>query len=279
MPRAETPRVALVVTTFERPDALARVLDSAHAQSRPPERLVVADDGSGETTRRIVEAFARRAGFPVVHAWQPHEGWRVCRARNAAVARCREDYVITVDGDMLLDRDFVADHVRHARRGCWVQGCRLPLSPQATARLIGTTEPAALARRTDTDGRHRLQALRVPWLARRLGGLANGWLAVKGCNQAFWRDDLLRVNGWDESLRGWGPEDKELAARLQNAGVARRSLAFGALAWHLHHPPADRSHAKAGQALLARTRRTRRTRCERGLDAHLAESPPGEGVV
>ena len=279
MRRAEPPTVALVVTTFERPDALARVLDSAHAQSRPPQRLVIADDGSGGATRRLVEAFARRVGFPVLHAWQPHEGWRVCRARNAAVARCREDYVVTVDGDMLLDQDFVADHVRHARRGSWVQGCRLPLSPAATAGLIGGAPAADRPRPADTDWRHRLQALRAPGLSRRLGRIANGWLAVKGCNQAFWRDDLLRVNGWDESLRGWGPEDKELGERLRNAGVVRRSLAFGALAWHLHHPPRDRSRAAAGHELLAHTRRTRRTRCEQGLAAHLPESPAGEGVV
>lgn len=279
MRRAEPPTVALVVATFERPDALARVLDSALAQSRPPERLVVADDGSGEATRFTIEACARRAGFPVLHAWQPHEGWRLCRARNAAVARCSEDYVITVDGDMLLDPEFVADHARFARRGSWVQGCRLPLSPQATARHLRDSLPAERPRRADTDGRHRLQAWRLPPLARPLGRVANAWIAVKGCNQAFWRDDLVRVNGWDESLRGWGPEDKELAARLGNAGVTRRSLAFAALAWHLHHPPADRSRAAAGQELLAHTRRTRRTRCEQGLAAHLAESPAGGAVV
>lgn len=279
MQRAEPATAALVVSTFERPDALARVLESALAQSRPPDRLAVADDGSGEATRAVIESFARRAPFPVMHAWQPHDGWRLCRARNAALAGCREDYVISVDGDMLLDRDFVADHVRCARRGCWVQGCRLPLSPEATAARIGAPAPLARPCRADTDWRHRLQARRAPRLARYLGLLANGWLAVKGCNQAFWRDDLLRVNGWDESLCGWGPEDKELGARLRNAGVTRRSLAFAALAWHLHHPPADRSRAAAGHELLAHTRRTRRIRCEQGLAAHLARPPAGEAVV
>jgi glycosyltransferase involved in cell wall biosynthesis len=277
--RAETPTVALVVTTFERPRALALVLDSALAQSRLPDRLVVADDGSGPDTRSLVAAAARRAPFPVLHAWQAHEGWGVCRARNAAVALTREDYVLTVDGDMLLDRDFLADHLRHARRRQWVQGCRLPLSPRATACLLDAGAPAAHPQRADTDWRHWPQSLRAPRLSRPLGYLANAWIAVKGCNQGFWRDDLVRVNGWDESLRGWGPEDKELGARLVNAGVARRSLPFGALAWHLHHPPAARSQVAHGQALLDRTRREGRTRCEQGLAAHLPESRAVGGVV
>jgi glycosyltransferase involved in cell wall biosynthesis len=203
----------------------------------------------------------------------------VCRARNAAVARAPADYVLAVDGDMLLDPDFVADHERHARPGHWVQGCRLPLSPAATARLLAAGQASPPLRRRDTDWRHRPQAWRAPRFAARLGRAANRWLAVKGCNQGFWRRDLVAVNGWDESLRGWGPEDKELAARLENAGVRRRSLAFGGLAWHLHHAPADRSAVAEGQALLARTRREGRTRCESGLDAHLAGSPAGGGVV
>jgi GT2 family glycosyltransferase len=272
-------RIALVVTTYERPGALALVLASALTQSRPPDLLVVADDGSGAATRTLVAAVARQAPFPVLHAWQPHAGWGVCRARNAAVARADADDVISVDGDMLLEEDFIADHARHARRGCWVQGCRLPLSPEATGRLIAVGPPAMRPGRRDTDWRHWPQAMRLPWLAGPLRRGANAWLAVKGCNQGFWRDDLVRVNGWDESLRGWGPEDKELCARLVNAGVARSSLAFGALAWHLHHPPADRSQAARGQELLARTLRERRTRCERGLDAHLTESPAGGRVV
>lgn len=272
-------RIALVVTTYERPGALALVLGSALAQSRRPDLLVVADDGSGAATQALVAGFARQAPVPVVHAWHAREGWGVCRARNAALARADADYVVTVDGDMLLDPDFLADHARHARRGCWVQGCRLPLSPEATARLIGAGPPAPRPRRRDTDWRHWPQAMRLPRLTRALSRGANAWLAVKGCNQAFWRDDLVRVNGWDEALRGWGPEDKELCARLVNAGVARRSLAFGALAWHLHHPPADRSQAAGGRELLARTLRERRTRCERGLDAHLTESPAGGRVV
>ncbi len=270
-------RIALVVTTYERPDALARVLDSALAQTRAPGVLVVADDGSGAPTREVVGRAAARAPFPLLHAWQPHDGWGLCRARNAAVARAAADYVVMVDGDMLLDAAFLADHARHACRGRWVQGCRLPLTPDATRRVIEGRAPGP--RRADTDRRHRAQAWRAPWLGGLLGRAANGWMAIKGCNQAFWRDDLVAVNGWDESLRGWGPEDKELAARLANAGIARRSLPFGALAWHLHHPPADRSQAATGHELLERTRRDRRIRCTRGLDAHLAGSIAGSAVV
>jgi hypothetical protein len=100
--------------------------------------------------------------------------------------------------------------------------------------------------------------------------VANTFVAVKGCNQAFWRDDLERVNGFNEAMEGWGPEDKELAARLENAGVHRQTLIFGGIACHLHHPPASRAALPANLALLAATVSDRLARCERGLDAHFS---------
>ena len=266
-------RIALVVTTWDRPDALACVLRSVCGQSRPPDELIVADDGSGPATGEVVADCARRATFPVLHAWQARAGWRACRARNLAVSRASGDYVVVVDGDMLLDRCFLADHEAAARPVHWVQGCRLPLDPAATARALERPGAGRAPRPQDTDLRHRPQARRLPRLARLAATAASAFVAVKGCNQGFWRDDLLRVNGWDESFSGWGPEDKELCVRLGHAGVRRRTLAFAGLAWHLHHPPAPRHAAGAGRAILERTQSERRLRCERGLDAHGGTRP------
>jgi hypothetical protein len=99
-------------------------------------------------------------------------------------------------------------------------------------------------------------------------------IAIKGCNQAFWRDDLVRVNGFNEAIEGWGPEDKELAARLDNSGIRRQTLLFGGVAFHLHHAPASRAALPGNLAVLDATRREGKIRCERGLDAHLHSRAP-----
>jgi glycosyl transferase family 7 (putative galactosyltransferase) len=99
--------------------------------------------------------------------------------------------------------------------------------------------------------------------------LANGLVAVKSCNLAAWRDDLVRINGFNEAFEGWGPEDKELALRLGFAGVRRQTLLFGGIACHLHHPPASRGRLPENLAILEATRRDRLVRCERGVDSHL----------
>ncbi len=101
--------------------------------------------------------------------------------------------------------------------------------------------------------------MRVPALARALRTVANGVIAVKSCNQGFWREDLETVNGFDEAMIGWGSEDKELCARLENTGIRRQTLVFAALAWHLSHAPAPRQAAAANRARWAETVRTGRT--------------------
>jgi glycosyltransferase involved in cell wall biosynthesis len=261
-------RCCLVVTTYERPDALARVLAAVAAQTRPPDELIVADDGSGAPTAHVVAEHAARAPYPVRHEWQPDEGFRAGRIRNAAIARTSCDYVILLDGDMVAHPGFVADHLELARRGHFSQGARILLDASATARLLepGSALPGLLSRGC---GRlRRTYALHVPGAARTLRRAANGFVAVKSCNQGFWRDDLVAVNGFDEGITGWGAEDKELCARLANAGVRRQSLLFAAIAWHLGHPPGARDDAAANRARWRETVRTRRTRCEAGLDSH-----------
>jgi len=261
----------LVVTTHERPAALEHVLDSVAAQSRPPDELVVADDGSGPDTRAVVERHATAARCPVKHVWQEHEGFRAGRICNEAIARTRCDYVVLIDGDMVVHPSFVADHLALARPGYYSQGVRILLDASATRRRLA--HPGALPGPLSPGlgFARRAYALHAPRLAARLPGrLTNAVIALKSCNQGFWRDDLVAANGFDEAMVGWGAEDKELCARLENAGVRRQTLLFAALAWHLAHPPAPRDAAALNRARWQETRSTGRTRCALGLDAHIA---------
>jgi glycosyltransferase involved in cell wall biosynthesis len=262
-------RVALVITTYERPDALAAVLASVGRQRVAPAEIVVADDGSGPATRELVLSFGAQSSVPTRYVSQPHAGFRVGRLRNLAIAATSLDYLVFVDGDMLLHPQFIADHVRLARGGFFTQGVRVQAGEKLTRTLI--TDPTRPLRPW-VPGLGRLRRaylLRSVTMSRVMRTFGNVLVSVKSCNQGFWRDDLVRVNGFNEAIEGWGPEDKELAARLIHAGVRRQTLLFGGIACHLHHPPASRAALAANLAVLADTRARRTTWCERGLDAHL----------
>ncbi len=261
-------RVALVITTYERPDALGAVLASAAHQALAPSEILVADDGSGESTRAVVADFAARSATPVRFVSQAHEGFRLTRLRNLAIAAASADYLVFVDGDMVLDPHFIADHARLARAGWFTQGVRVRADAALTRALIASPAPVGFLDK-GLGGLRRLYLLRSPTLASCARRAANAFIATKGCNQAFWREDLVRVNGFNEEIRGWGPEDKELCARLGHAGVRRQTLLFGGVAIHLDHPPAARERLTANQAVYADTLRQHRIRCKSGLDAHL----------
>jgi glycosyltransferase involved in cell wall biosynthesis len=261
-------RTSLVIVTYDRPAALERVLASVEAQSRAPDEVIVADDGSGPAVTTIVDAFKHRLPCDVGFVSQEHAGFRAGRMRNLAIARCTGNYVLLLDGDMVLHPDFIADHVRAARPGYWTQGVRIPLDQAATQRLLcGGSLPSPWT--AGVDLRRRAYALHVPRLTDTLGRAANPFVAVKSCNQAFWRDDLLQSNGFDEDFAGWGSEDKELCARLTNAGIRRQTLLFAAIAWHLEHRPASRAAVRANHERWQETVRSGRTRCVRGIDQHL----------
>jgi glycosyltransferase involved in cell wall biosynthesis len=271
-------RLSLVVTTYERPDALAAVLATAAAQRQWPAEIIVADDGSGPATREVVAAFAARAPAPVAHVRQEHDGFRAARLRNLAIAAARGDYLVFVDGDMLLHPEFIADHCRAARPGCFVQGVRIPLDAETTKAALAALPGGPGAAPRHAHGLRRIWTLHSPALARCSARIGNAVVATKSCNLATWRDDLLAVNGFNHAMVGWGPEDKELCARLGHLGRRRRALVFGGIAWHLHHPPAARDRRARNEAILAATRRERTVRCEHGL-AELAQTTMQDGEM
>lgn len=261
-------KLTLVITTYERPDALEAVLASVSTQRRGPDEVIVADDGSGAPTAAVVRKWQAILPYPLLHCRQEKIGFRLTRLRNLAILAASGDYLVFVDGDMLLQRDFLADHAMLARAGFFTQGVRILLSRALTARLIADPQRPLRPWTRGLGGLRRLYLAHSRTVARLLRRLGNRLIAIKGCNQGFWRRDLLSVNGFDEAIEGWGPEDKELCARLQHAGVRRQSLLAGGIAWHLQHPPASRVALERNRLVLEHTLATRRIRCERGLDGH-----------
>jgi glycosyltransferase involved in cell wall biosynthesis len=256
----------LIVTTYDWPAALDLTLKSIARQSVLPDEVIVADDGSGPETARVVQRWRGNLQAPLTHLWQPHEGFQLARSRNRAIAAAKGEYLIIVDGDMVLHRHFIADHLSAARPSSFIQGVRLLTEPAAAERML---REGSLDLSFFSSGiRRRRHAVRSLLLSRILFRRRVGQSAIRGCNQAYWKSDLLRVNGFNEAFMGWGREDNEIAARLYNIGVCRRNLKFQALAIHLHHPPRHPQGVNPNDALLRQTIEQRQTWCRLGLDRH-----------
>jgi glycosyltransferase involved in cell wall biosynthesis len=261
-------RVSVIAITHERPDALALLHQGLARQSLPADEVIVAEDGASAATRACI----LRAGpsFPsrLVHLTQAHEGPRMSRARNLGLAAATGDYVVLLDGDQVPSRHFVADHAAFARPGCFAQGSRALAGPRATARLLerGGLDLPLLTPNLDRR-RHLLRIPRLWWLFSRPNQSPR---SLKSCNLAFWRQDLVRLNGFEERMWGWGLEDLELCARAYHLGLWRRNLRLGAGVIHLWHgPPGRLRDDNPNWPVYRDTLATKRIRAVVGLDGHL----------
>lgn len=263
-------KTSLIITTYNWPRALEAVLLTALDQHAADYEIVIADDGSGPETARTVQRLATRARCPVTHVWQQDRGFRAARIRNKAAAHARGDYLIFIDGDSLLGRDFVSDHVVLAERGYFVAGSRIWLGPDLTRELL-----AALPATPRVDRK----AMWRWWIARRLRRVhpalrvhlpalryfrPGRWQAVFGCNMAMHKSDFVKVNGFDNEFEGWGNEDSELAARCFNAGVKRKEGKLFSYVGHLDHGKRSRHARKVNYGRLQDTVRSGRAYADNG---------------
>lgn len=269
-------QISVVVTTYNRPDALRAVLVALAAQRDRGFEILVADDGSRDDTRTLVETFAAAAPVPLAHVWQEDRGFRAAAARNRATTVARGDYVIFLDGDCIPRTDFIARHRELAETRWMVAGNRVLLGEAFTRSALEQQWPL----HDWSDGQWRDAHRRgdinrtLPLLQLPLGPLrklaGTRWQRVRTCNLGVWRSDLHAVNGFDESFQGWGYEDSDLAVRLINAGVRRKEGAYATGVLHLWHRENDRRAEGDNWNRLQQRIREHATRARLGLDRYPA---------
>jgi glycosyltransferase involved in cell wall biosynthesis len=270
----QAPFVSVVITTYNRPDALAAVIGACFAQDDRQFEIIIADDGSTANTRECIERLRQRAPVPLTHVWQPDEGFRAAMARNRGTLAARGEYVVFLDGDCVPQRDFIAKHRRLAQPGFLVTGSRVLLSERFTRRVLDeqidlhALSAADKLRLRLSGDINKIAQLLVRWpdMARERRRFT--WRRIKSCNLGVWRSDLDLVNGFDESFLGWGHEDSDLVIRLYNAGVLRKDGAFSTEVFHLWHKEAVRDQATSNRRIVLERQANRTVLATRGLHQH-----------
>ena len=277
--------ISVIVTTYNRPDALDAVLRALSHQTDRGFEIVVADDGSGPETAVVIENWTTRLPVPLKHVWQQNRGFRGAESRNRGIGASSGRYCIFLDGDCLARADFIATHRRLAEPGWFVAGNRILLSRGLTEAVLAqrleaeTWDFAAFVRERLRGGINRLlPALQLP-----LGPLRrlydHAWEGAKTCNLAVARSDLDRIDGFDTYYAGWGLEDSDLVVRLFHASVRRKDGRFATGVLHLWHPESDRSGLGDNQCRLDEVMASDRIRALRGLSTLAEESERTPAVM
>lgn len=270
--------VGVILSTYNQPAALEKVLWGYSVQTYAEFEIVVADDGSTSETADLLEAMQRR-GLSIRHVWHEDRGFRKCEILNRAVVASRSDYLIFSDGDCIPRRDFVATHIRHSAPGRFLSGGYLKLPREVSARITREEitsgrafRPGWLRAQGWRPGRRALRLLPPGPAAAVLDALTPTRPTWNGHNASAAREALLRVNGYDMDM-GYGGEDRALGERLRNAGLRGVQIRHRAPCLHLHHdrPYVDPAVLRENRRIRETIRREHRIRAMQGI----AELSPG----
>lgn len=272
--------VALIISTYNNPAYLRVCLMTALNQTVMPDEIIIADDGSKPDTKQLIDNARGCCRVPLIHVWHEDKGFRLSEIRNKAIAASKSDYILQVDGDVLLDRHFVEDHIAISKPGYWVSGSRTLLSEQASKHLVRKYQNMPFDTPVNIKSSIGYRRMKPTYIfnsmrIRVLRHVMRHRYAVKkvthlrGCNMAFFKSDVIKVNGFNETLKSWGHEDSEFAYRLFNAGVKKQSLKMGGVQFHLYHKLASRDNERRQWEEVEKVKKNGLVWCSDGIDKHL----------
>ena len=231
--------VSIIVTTYNWPKALEFCLAALNCQSNKNFEVIIADDGSRQETTNLIISLQNKYNFKIIHIWQEDNGFQAAKIRNKSIAAANGELIAFLDGDCIPLPNFVDSQLILAEKGYFVVGNRVLLSKEFTHQVL--------------DKNLLIHEWSVfAWLVARFKGHCNRlqpffklpyprkfqpkkWKGAKGCNICIWKDDLVAINGWDESFIGWGYEDSDLVVRLIKHGIKRKEGKFKIPVIHLWH--------------------------------------------
>lgn len=261
---------SLIITTYNWPEALRLVLLSVQKQVVLPTEVIIADDGSKDETRKLIEQFQKTFPVPLVHVWHKDEGFKLAEIRNKAISKAIGDYIIQIDGDIILHKNFIKNHLQQAKPNTFLTGSRVWLD--AAVSLKSQKNFNTQFNWFSKGIKNRLNAMYIPFLSKFLTkstlNVDQAVEGVRGCNMSFWKKDLILVNGYDEEMIGWGREDSEISVRLVHNNIKKERIKFGAIQYHQFHPINSRTGLNKNDEILEETIQQKKKKCESGLANH-----------
>jgi len=258
-------KLTLIITTYNWPESLFLVLQSIKRQTVLPFEVIIADDGSTDITKKLIYKWSKNSSINIIHSWQEDLGFRAARSRNKAILKSSGDYIVLIDGDMILHPKFIQDHIEIAERGFFVQGSRVLLSENLTKKTL--SENIYNFSFFSFGIKNRKNALHSKLFYKLFSRKINNLSAIRSCNMGFYLKDCININGFDNNFEGWGREDSEFAVRMMNAGINRKNVRFAAIQFHLWHNENSRLALKHNDDILQNSINNNIKWCQNGINS------------
>lgn len=261
------PSCSLITPTYNWPEALELLLLSLKHQSYLPNEIIIADDGSTKETEKLIQKYQQDFPIPIIHIWHEDLKNRKPAIMNKAIAAAKYEYIVEIDGDIIMHKHFIKDHLSMAKKGLFLYGSRVSIKKDIVSKIFRNKQ---ITFNFFSKGiKKRGRTLRVPFLSHFQKEEVKRSSKLRGCNMSFWRNDFIKVNGFNEDLVGWGIDDSEMIQRLLNIGIKGKRLKFRGIAYHIYHKEQDKSHIGLNQLIENQTTVEKITYIEKGINQYL----------
>ena len=263
-------KTALIITTYNWPEALELVLESIKRQVVLPNEVIIADDGSKNDTKVLIEKYQKDFPVPLVHIWHEDNGFRRSTVLNLAISKTESDYIIQLDGDCIVHNNFIGDHLSSIEKATYLFGSRVNIKQPFLETLFA--EKVISFSYFSRGIKKRNRNIHIPFLGSLLYK-RNQELSKKlrGCNLSYWKSDFIKVNGYNEDMIGWGREDSELVIRMINSGVFGKRLKFKAIIYHIWHKESSKEKLNINHTIQEAAIINNLVWCENGIYKYLGE--------
>ncbi|HKO75995.1 MAG TPA: glycosyltransferase family 2 protein [Flavobacterium sp.] len=261
------PSCTLVTPTYNWPEALNLLLLSILEQTVLPNEVIIADDGSTEDTKKLISEFQKIFPVPLIHIWHEDIKNRKPAIMNKAIAASKHDYIIEIDGDIIMNKYFIEDHLNYALKGHYLFGSRVNIKKEFLAELFSKKK---IQFNLFSKGiKKRGRTIRIPFLMRFSKSTPRRSSKLRGCNMSFWKTDFIKINGFNENLVGWGIDDSEMIQRMHNIGIQGKRLKNCGIAYHIYHKEQSRSQLDINDEILKQSTEKKLTFIEKGINQYL----------
>lgn len=261
------PKCSLVTPTYNWPQALDLLLLSIMNQTVLPNEVIIADDGSKSDTKDLIEEYQKIFPVPLLHIWHEDIKNRKPRIMNKAIAKAQYEYIIEIDGDIIMNKHFVEDHLHFAQKGFYLFGSRVNIQASLLDKLF--SKKIIHFNFFSKGIKKRGRTIRIPFMMNFAEIAEKRSSKLRGCNMSFWREDFIKINGFNESLVGWGIDDSEMTERLHNLGIKGKRLKFAGIAYHIYHREQSKSHIEINHEIERQTKENKLTFIEKGINQFL----------
>ena len=262
-------KTALLISTYNWPQALELIFESILIQTKLPDEILIADDGSTLETKLIINDFSSRIKVPIKHFWQEDRGFRKAKILNIAIAGTEVDYIIQVDGDCILHKNFIEDHFKNIKINTYLYGSRVNILPAFVDKIF--KEKIISFNFFSKEIKNKSRTLRIPFLAKMYKPHDGISKKFRGCNVSYWRKDFIDINGYNEDFEGWGREDSDLAIRLGNKGVFAKRLRYRGIIFHIYHKEKPKENLELNNLIEKKTIDNKVVRISNGIEKYLED--------